>query len=101
MKRAIALLHTVHTPEQFDQLVIRNRLRIVYTVRTDARAVLAALIAVQHALEHAAEVVVIPHLGSLEPDSPWWVITTAADLVTGTRVYRSGGDASCLSGGES
>ncbi|MEU4433112.1 hypothetical protein AB0F65_20720 [Nocardia rhamnosiphila] len=101
MKRAIALLQTEHTPTQFEALVLRNGLRIVYTIRTDTRAVLAALIATQHALEHVAEAVVIPHLGFLEPDAPWWVITTVADLITGTRVYPSKGSASRFSGGGS
>jgi hypothetical protein len=101
MKRAIALLHTDHSPAQFEALVLQNGLRIVYTVRTDTRAVLAALIATQHALEHVAEAVVIPHLGSLEPNAPWWVVTTVADLITGTRVYPSEGIAFRFSGGGS
>lgn len=81
------MLHTDHDASELDALVQRNGLRLVFTVRTDTRAVLAALIAVQHSLEHAAEVVAIPHLGSLEPDTPWWVITEVAVLITGTHVY--------------
>ncbi|MET8799549.1 hypothetical protein ABZV91_24535 [Nocardia sp. NPDC004568] len=87
MKRTVALLHNDHGASGLDALLQRNGLRLVFTVRTDSPAVLAALIAVQHALEHAAEVVVIPHLGSLEPDTPWWVITDVAELITGTHVY--------------
>ncbi|WP_328390999.1 hypothetical protein [Nocardia sp. NBC_00416] len=87
MKRAVALLHTAHAPAEFEALVQQNSLQIVYTVRTDARAALAALIAVQYALERVAEAVVIPHLGSLEPDAPWWVITGVAELITGARTY--------------
>ncbi|WP_048833305.1 hypothetical protein [Nocardia cyriacigeorgica] len=44
---------------------------------------LAALIAVQHALDHVADAVVIPHVGALEPDAPWWIIAEAVDLITG------------------
>ncbi|MGW5385680.1 hypothetical protein [Nocardia sp. NPDC003963] len=87
MRRAVALLHTDHDASELGALTERSGLRLVFTVWTDTRAVLAALIAVQHALEHAAEVVVIPHLGSLEPDTPWWVITDVAELVTSTHVY--------------
>ncbi|MCX0269495.1 hypothetical protein NLM24_01955 [Nocardia zapadnayensis] len=87
MRRAVALLHTDHDASELDALVQRNGLRLVFTVRTDTRAVLAALIAVQHALEHAAEVVVIPHLRSLGPDTPWWAVTDVAELITGTRLY--------------
>jgi hypothetical protein len=85
--RAVALLHSDHDPVMFETLVWRHQLEIVYTVHTDAAAVLAALIAVQHALEHLADAVVIPHLGTLEPGTPWWVVTEAADLITGTREY--------------
>ncbi|MFD4402904.1 hypothetical protein ACFWPH_09080 [Nocardia sp. NPDC058499] len=65
----------------------KHGLRVVYTVHTDAAAVLAALIAVQHALEHSADVVVIPHVNELEPGTSWWVVTEVADLVTATHEY--------------
>ncbi|MBF6319979.1 hypothetical protein IU453_24830 [Nocardia cyriacigeorgica] len=85
--RAIALLYSRHDPVVFEALMRRHRLRIVYTVYTDVAAVLAALIAVQHALDHLADAVAVPHLGALEPDTPWWVITEAADLITGAGQY--------------
>ncbi|TLF77374.1 hypothetical protein [Nocardia cyriacigeorgica] len=85
--RAIALLHSRHDPVVFEALTQRHRLRIVYTVYTDAAAVLAALIAVQHALDHLADAVAVPHLGTLEPGTPWWVVTEAADLITAARQY--------------
>ncbi|MEU2039259.1 hypothetical protein [Nocardia niwae] len=59
-------------------------------MHTDAQAVLAALIAVQYALEHMADAVVVPHLGVLRPDTPWWAVTEMADLITGTREYPLG-----------
>lgn len=83
----MALLHSGHDPAAYEALTRRHRLEIVYTVHTDAVAVLAALIAVQHALDHLADAVVIPHLGTLEPGTPWWVVTEAADLITGTQEY--------------
>lgn len=88
--RAIALLHSDHDPAVYEALTRKHRLEIVYTVHIDAPAVLAALIAVQHALEHLADAVVIPHLGTLEPGTPWWVVTEAADLITGTQEYPLG-----------
>lgn len=88
--RAIALLHSDHDPATLEALTRKHRLNIVYTVHTDAVAVLAALIAVQYALEHAADAVVLPHLGTLEPGTPWWVVTRAADLITGTQEYPLG-----------
>ncbi|NKY52361.1 hypothetical protein [Nocardia vermiculata] len=89
-RRAVTLLHRDHDPAIYEALIVSHRLEVVYTVRTDVAAVLAALIAVQHALEHLAEVVVIPHLGELEDDTPWWVITEAAVLITGSRQYPVG-----------
>ncbi|MET8799588.1 hypothetical protein ABZV91_24740 [Nocardia sp. NPDC004568] len=85
--RAIALLHSTHDPATYEALTRKHRLNIVYTIHTDAVAVVSALIAVQHALEHAADAVVIPHLGALEPRTPWWVVTQATDLITATQHY--------------
>lgn len=88
--RAIALLHSDHDPVTYEALTRKHRLKIVHTIHTDVAAVLAALIAVQHALEHAADAVAIPHLGTLEPGEPWWAVTHAADLITGTQEYPLG-----------
>ncbi|WP_062998926.1 hypothetical protein [Nocardia jinanensis] len=101
MKRAVALLHTDHVPTDFEALIQQHQLRIVYTVRTDTRAVLAALIAVQYALENLADAVVIPHLGSLEPDAPWWVVTEVTELITRTQVYPAGSALPTVLGEES
>lgn len=89
-RRAVALLHSDHDPTEFEALVQRHGLSIVYAVHTDVHAVLVALIAVQYALEHLADAVVIPHLGVLKPDTPWWGVTEMADLITGTRAYPLG-----------
>ncbi len=81
------MLHSGHDPGVFEALVRQHGLRVVHTVHTDAPALLAALIAVQHALEHMADVVVIPHLDALEVGSPWWVVTEMADLLTSSQKY--------------
>lgn len=88
--QAVLLLHSQHDSSVLDALLQRYRATIVHTIHTDAPAVLSALIAVQHALEHLADAVVIPHLGTLEPGTPWWVVTQAADLITSTRRYPFG-----------
>ena len=88
--RAVALLHSTHDPATYEALTRQHWLNIVHTVHTDTVAVLAALIAVQYALEYAADAVVIPHLGALEPRTPWWVVTQAADLITATQAYPLG-----------
>lgn len=84
-RRAVALLRTDHEPTAFETPGQQHGLDIVYTVHTDTAAVPAALIAVQYALEHLADAVAIPHLGTLESDTPWWVVTEVADLITGTQ----------------
>ncbi|MEU4840918.1 hypothetical protein [Nocardia testacea] len=86
-RRAVALLHSDHDPVTLDALVQKHGLQIVYTVHTDAPAVLAALIAVQHVLEHLADAIVIPHIGTLELETPWRVVTAASALITGTQEY--------------
>lgn len=88
--RAVALLHSTHNPAAYKALTRKHRLTIVHTIHTDTAAVLAALIAVQYALEHAADAVVIPHLSALEPRTPWWAVTQAAALITGTQTYPLG-----------
>lgn len=85
--RAVVLLHSTHDPAVLEALLDRYHATIVHTVRTDAPAVLSALIAVQHALEHIADAVVIPHLHMLVPGTPWWVVPQAADLITSTHRY--------------
>ena len=84
--RAVALLHSTHDPATYEALTRKHRLDIVHTVHKDSVAVLAALIAVQYAVD----AVVIPHLGALEPRTPWWAVTQAADLITGTQEYPLG-----------
>lgn len=86
-RRTVALLHSAHDPAVYEALIEQHHLHIVHTVHTDAADVLAALIAVQHALEQRADAVLIPHLSALEPGTPWWVVTEAADLITRTQEY--------------
>ncbi|MFI2559278.1 hypothetical protein [Nocardia farcinica] len=85
--RAVALLHGTHDPATLEALTRKHRLHLVYTVHADVTAVLAALIAVQHVLDRAADAVVIPHLDDLEAGTPWRVVTRVADLITATQRY--------------
>jgi hypothetical protein len=73
--RAVVLLRSDDNPAVLDALLDTHDAITVHTVHTDAPAVLSALIAVQHALEHLADAVVIPHLRMLEPGTPWWVVS--------------------------
>ncbi|MBF6351458.1 hypothetical protein IU448_20935 [Nocardia flavorosea] len=59
---------------------------------TDTGAQLGALIAIQHALEHGAEVIVIPHLTTeeIQRDKHWHAVTTLAELVTARGVVSRG-----------
>ena len=98
--RVIALLHSDHDPAILEALTRQHRLQIVYTVHTDTVAVLATLIAVQYALEYAADAVVIPHLGTLVPGAPWLRVTQAADLITSTQRYPLGSAITRQAGGE-
>ncbi|MFI5714258.1 hypothetical protein [Nocardia sp. NPDC051750] len=66
--------------------------RVVYTVYTDTGPELAARIAVQHVLDHGAEVVVVPYLSDQEvrETRAWQAIMWFADLVTATGVLECG-----------
>lgn len=78
--------------EEIQRLSHAHDLRVVYTVYTDARPELAARIAVQHVLDHAAEVVLIPYLSDREfqEHRVWQAVTWAADLITATGMLARG-----------
>ncbi len=84
LRRAIVLRRAGYDGLQLDRLVRSHALRIVYVVVTDTGSHLGALIAIQHALEHGAEVIVIPHLTTEEirRDKHWHAVTALAELVT-------------------
>lgn len=83
-RRAIVLRRTDCDSEEIGRLLHDRGLRVVYTVYTDSGPELAARIAVQHALDHDAEVVVVPHLSEQEVrQTPVWQWAAwFVDLVT-------------------
>lgn len=85
-RRAVVLCRSDCDSTQIERLSRAHGLRVVYTVYTDTGPELAARIAVQYVLYHAAEVVVVPHLGAREAEETpaWRAVGWIADLVTGT-----------------
>lgn len=86
-RRAVVLCRTdCDSSRDVERLSEVHNLRVVYTVYTDTGPELAARIAVQHALDHGAEVVVIPYLSDQEVREAraWLAVTWLADLVTAT-----------------
>ncbi|WP_280401332.1 hypothetical protein [Nocardia carnea] len=63
MKRAIVLRRPGTDTDHIDKLAARYDLTVVFTVISEtAHPRLAVMIAVEHALDHSAEVVVVPWL---------------------------------------
>ncbi|MFQ6228901.1 hypothetical protein [Nocardia sp. NPDC002869] len=91
-RRAVVLCRPGCDNAEIDRLSRAHDLRVVYTVYTDTGPELAARIAVQYALDYAAEVVVIPHLTAREArELPVWrPLVCFADLVTATEVVAAG-----------
>ena len=83
LRRAVVLRRNSCDSAVIADLVAAHGLRVVHTVYTDTGPELAARIAVQHALDHAAEVVLIPYLDARQVrETPaWQAITWIADLV--------------------
>ncbi|WP_195056512.1 hypothetical protein [Nocardia carnea] len=86
LRRAVVVCRIGCDSGEIARLAQVHGLRVVHTVYTDTGPELAARIAVQHALDHAAEVVLIPYLTGREVrEAPvWQAITWIADLVTST-----------------
>lgn len=91
-RRAVVLCRPGCERAEVDRLSRSHDLRVVYTVYTDAGPGLAARIAVQYALDYAAEVVVLPYLTAREVrEAPAWrPLVWFADLVTATEVVEAG-----------
>lgn len=85
-RRAIVLRRTDCDSEEIERLAHAHGLRVVYTVYADCGPELAARIAVQHALEHDAEVVVLSHLSEQEVRQAvvWRSVAWLVDLATAT-----------------
>lgn len=92
LRRAIVVCRSGCDSAEIAGLVQVHGLRVVHTVYTDTGPELAARIAIQHALDHAVEVVVVPYLSGQEVrETPvWQAITWIADLVTSTDALEPG-----------
>ncbi|WP_280426730.1 hypothetical protein [Nocardia carnea] len=92
LRRAIVVCRIGCDSGEIVELVQAHGLRVVHTVYTDTGPELTARIAVQHALDHAAEVVLIPYLTGREVrETPvWQAIIWIADLVTSTGALENG-----------
>jgi sugar/nucleoside kinase (ribokinase family) len=84
-RRTIALCRPDTPGREIQHLAARYSLEVVYTVFTDTESSkLTAMIAVQHLIEHDAEVLVIPHLSAarISHDQHWRAVLAAADIIT-------------------
>lgn len=92
LRRAVVVCRNDVDSEVVERLVRVHGLRVVYTVYTDTGPELSARIAVQHALDFAADVVLIPHINGPEVEATraWQAVTWIADLVTATGTFDGG-----------
>lgn len=90
-RRALVLRRFDAESDDIERLVRRYRLDVVFTVVVDTTSELAVIIAVQHLLEHDAEVVVVPHLGvAARVGAHWHAVTLFADLITADALIERG-----------
>jgi hypothetical protein len=91
VRRAIVLCEPDADSHDIEQLTEAHGLDIVHTVYVSDGSAHAPVIAVQHALYHDAEVVVVPRLSDAAANArPWKAVTGLADLVTSTSVIECG-----------
>lgn len=90
-RRAVAVCAHGSDSGDIDRLCEIHALRVVFTAYIGAGSVHAPAIAARHALEYAADVVLVPDLGTDEARSqPWRVVTRIADLITASAVLEFG-----------
>jgi hypothetical protein len=90
-RRAVAVHAHGSDSADIDRLCEIHTLRVVFTAHIGAGSVHAPVIAARHALEHDADVVLVPYLSTDETRSPaWQAVTRIADLITATVVLESG-----------
>ncbi|WP_040833279.1 hypothetical protein [Nocardia brevicatena] len=89
-RRAIVLCRQDCDTHTLKRIVQRHGLTVVHTVFAEIKLELAAAVAVQHMLEHDAEVVVVPHLSkhAVQQPRPWRAVAAVVDLVTATGVLE-------------
>lgn len=92
-KRAIVLRHADADPQDIEELTRQYRLDVVYTAVADTAVPrLAVMIAVEHALDHRAEVVVVPHLTAEDAwaDREWRALAELVDVIGADGVMLDG-----------
>jgi hypothetical protein len=83
-RRTVVLCRPDTPSREIQHLAHRYELAVVYTVFTDTESSkLATLIAVQHIIEHDAEVVVIPYLTTarIANDRQWRAVIAMSEII--------------------
>lgn len=84
-RRAVLMRRSDSDPTDVEQLVTEHDLELVQTVIADiASARMNVLIAVDHVLHHAADVIVIPHLtdSMVQQERVWRALTGIVEVIT-------------------
>lgn len=92
-RRAIVLCHSDADGRDVEQLTDQHGLNVVYTAITDTAVPrLAVLIATEHALDHRAEVVVVPHLTAEDVwnHREWCALAEMFDVIAADGVMLDG-----------
>lgn len=90
-RRAVAVRTHSSDSGDIDRLCEIHGLCVVFTAYIGAGSVHAPAIAARHALEHDADVVLVPDLGvDAARSQPWRAVTRFADLITATAVLEFG-----------
>lgn len=90
-RRAVAVCAHGSDSSDIDRLCEIHALRVVFTAYIGAGSVHAPVIAARHAIEHDADVVLVPDLGTDAARSqPWRAVTRVADLITASAVLEFG-----------
>lgn len=83
-RRAILLRRSNGDPDEIEDLIQRHNLTVLYTAITDTAVPrLAVLIAMEHVLNHNAEVVIVPHLCAQDAwgGREWHALAELVDVV--------------------
>jgi hypothetical protein len=93
-RRAVVLRRGDGGGAELERLIRLHDLRVVFTAVTDTAVPrLAVMIAAGHALEHRAEVVVVPHLTAEDvwAGREWHALAEIVDVIGGQGVALGGG----------
>ena len=85
VRRAVVLCRPGTPSREVERLANRYMLKVVHTIFTDTESSkLAALVALQHVVEHDTEVVVVPYLtyAQVTNDQHWQSVTATSEVIT-------------------